>query len=247
MYIGEAQYGKVRWVLNCGKPQRVDTPKPLPTVKTKKVRFNVNIGLTTIDVMRKGYPISGAYNLTLSKDSNAPMGAYLGVSWDMSFKKGLGIEFGDIGFAYYHSSTTKYITLGFDSLHDSWTWGDGVLDEYYYGYITATSVNLYASPIKIQYRYETPSSFAVFAVTGPAIDYLVDYSVKIQIIENGDHLILSNIFNPICFYWDIKGGVAYRFIKLTAGTSLRMNNVSKDSDYTAKIGRPFYLMFSFVF
>ena len=240
LFIGEAQYGKVRWVLNCDEPVRVETPKPLPPVKPKsKIRFNINLGLTTMNVKETYYGQTDKYSLTGEKDASTK-GVYLGVSWDMSFKYGLGIEFADLGFAYYRGSK----------------------NESYYGEsmsIKATSLNVYLSPIKFQYRYETPSSFAIFAATGPALDYCLDYTVKYDYYDSdygyGTSLSESDIYKSLYFYWDIKGGIAYKFMKLTLGTSLRMNNVAKTtnggiiypSGYTAKVGRPFYVMFSFVF
>ena len=239
LYIGEAQYGKVRWLLNCPEHE-VKAPKPLPPVKPKSnIRFNLNLGLTTMNVKETYYGQTDKYSLTGEKDASTK-GVYLGVSWDMSFKYGLGIEFADLGFAYYRGSK----------------------NESYYGEsmsIKATSLNVYLSPIKLQYRYETPSSFAVFAATGPALDFCLDYTVKYDYYDSyygyGESDSESDIYKSLYFYWDIKGGVAYKFMKLTLGTSLRMNNVAKTtngdiiypSDYTAKVGRPFYLMFSFVF
>lgn len=229
MYVGESQYGQVRWLLNCGKPVRVETPRPLPPIKPKnKVRFNINLGLTTMNVKETYYGQTDKYSLAGKKDATTK-GVYLGVSWDMSFKYGLGIEFADLGFAYYKETYN---------------------DDYNMGTIKATSLNIYVSPIKFQYRYDTPSTFAFFAATGPALDYCVDYSVKYE----DWNFTSSDTYKSLYLYWDLKGGVAYKFMKLTLGTSLRMNNVAKTtsgeyypSDYTAKVGRPFYLMFSFVF
>lgn len=232
MYVGESQYGKVRWVLNCDEQPIVETPKPLPPVKAKsKTHFNINLGLTTMNVERTGHGQTDKYSLSLEKDATTK-GLYLGVSWDMTFKYGLGIEFADLGFAYYSGSYKE-------------TYG-------YYTYTAkATSLNIYVSPVKFQYRYEMPSSFAVFAATGPALDYCVDYTIKEDIYDThygyGESYTTSDIYKSTWFYWDLKGGVAYKFMKLTLGTSLRITDVSKYDDYTASVGRPFYLMFSFVF
>ena len=227
LYIGEAQYGKVRWVLSCYEEPVIYKPEPPKEPKPKsKTHFNINLGLTTMNVKRTGYGQTDKYSLSGERDATTK-GLYLGVSWDMTFKYGLGIEFADLGFAYYRGSKS----------------------ESYYGVsmsIKATSLNIYVSPVKFQYRYEMPSSFAVFAATGPALDYCVDYTIK-EDYGYGESYTTSDIYKSTWFYWDLKGGVAYKFMKLTLGTSLRITDVSKYNDYTASIGRPFYLMFSFVF
>ncbi|MCQ2315176.1 MAG: VWA domain-containing protein [Bacteroidales bacterium] len=231
-FCAQSHDGWVQWVVECEevyKPDPNPDPDPLPIVKQKKVRFNLNLGLTTMNVKETYNGQTDKYSLTGEKDASTK-GVYLGVSWDMSFKYGLGIEFADLGFAYYRGSKS----------------------ESYYGEslsIKATSLNAYLSPIKFQYRYETPSSFAVFAATGPALDFCLDYTVKYDYYNSyygyGESFPESDIYKSLYLYWDLKGGVAYKFMKLTLGTSLRLNNVSKNGG-TAKIGRPFYLMFSFV-
>lgn len=236
-FVPPSHNGRVRWTLGYAEAPK-QNPKPIVKQKNK-VRFNLNLGLTTMNVKETYFGQTDKYSLTGEKDASTK-GVYLGVSWDMSFKYGLGIEFADLGFAYYRGSKS----------------------ESYYGEsmsIKATSLNVYLSPIKFQYRYETPSSFAIFAATGPALDYCLNYTVKYDYYDTyygyGESYSESDIYKSLYFYWDIKGGVAYKFMKLTLGTSLRMNNVAKTtngdiiypSDYTAKVGRPFYLMFSFVF
>jgi hypothetical protein len=230
-FVPPSHKGRVRWTLGYAQAPK-PKPEPKPIVKTKsKTRFNINIGLTTMNVKESGYGFTEKYSLAGKKDATTK-GLYLGVSWDHSFKYGLGIEFCDLGLAYYRGSDSEY-------------YYDGNLKT------TAKSFNMYLSPIKFQYRYETPSTFAVFAATGPALDFCIDHSVKYEYYDSyyggGVTSTESDIYKSLYFYWDLKGGVAYKFMKLTLGTSMRMNNVSKYPDYTAKVGRPFYVMFSFVF
>ena len=232
-YCAQSHDGWVQWVIQCNEPEPIKD-KPLPVVK-RKTRFNLNLGLTTMNVKETYYGQTDKYSLTGEKDASTK-GVYLGVSWDMSFKYGLGIEFADFGLSYYRGSRSY-----------------NNYDEYIGTYtIThkATSFNLYASPIKLQYRYEIQSDLAVFAATGPALDYCLNYKVKIEANSSYygylDSFTESDFFKSLYLYWELKGGVSYKSLKLTLGTSLRLNNVSKNGG-TAKIGRPFYLMFSFVF
>ena len=136
-----------------------------------------------MNVKRTGYGQTDKYSLSGEKDATTK-GLYLGVSWDMTFKYGLGIEFADLGFAYYRGSKS----------------------ESYYGVsmsIKATSLNIYVSPVKFQYRYEMPSSFAVFAATGPALDYCVDYTIK-EDYGYGESYTTSDKYKSTWFYWDLK-------------------------------------------
>ena len=232
-YCAQSHDGWVQWVVECDEVYKPEPkPEPKPVVKTKsKTHFNINLGLTTMNVEITGHGQTDKYSLSLEKDATTK-GLYLGVSWDMTFKYGLGIEFADLGFAYYSGSYKE-------------------TDGYYTYTAKATSLNIYVSPVKFQYRYEMPSSFAVFAATGPALNYCVDYTIKEDIYNThygyGESYTTSDIYKSTWFYWDLKGGVAYKFMKLTLGTSLRITDVSKYDDYTASVGRPFYLMFSFVF
>lgn len=239
-FVPPSHNGRVRWTLGYAQAPK-PKPEPKPIVKTKsKTRFNINTGLTTMNVKESGYGFTEKYSLAGKKDA-LTKGVYLGVSLDHSFKYGLGIEVCDLGFSYYRGSYTSYSAeyIGEDTVSEIFK-------------STATSLNCYISPIKFQYRYETPSTFAVFAATGPALDYCVDYSLQVEAAIYGPSLItvtktISDRYESLYFYWDIKGGIAYKFIKLTLGTSLRLNNVSEDSGSTAKVGRPFYVLFSFVF
>lgn len=111
MYVGESQHGRIRWVLNCGEPPRVETPKPI-VVRTKPSPwFGISLEL-------------GGYG-----------GFFGGLNLDMAFSlnKTLAIG-GRIGLfysSYIYTEEVSYQEPYFESYWNGYYW-----QEYVAGYNT---------------------------------------------------------------------------------------------------------------
>ncbi|MBO4574834.1 MAG: PEGA domain-containing protein [Bacteroidales bacterium] len=186
------------------------------TPKVRKSRTNFSIGLTSQNIVFD----DGSYSL-----SYEPNGVTKGLHVGLSFERGrnLGMEYLELGLDYYFFS--KY--------------SEGSLTA------NATSLNLYFSPIKILYQHRFTDYFAAYVATGPAADYRISGKVKYSDADvSGEE---EFHYKSLYLYWDIKGGISYKSYKLSIGTSLRLNEVYDGGPMgSGKIGRPFYILFSFV-
>lgn len=80
MYVGEAQYGKVRWVLQCGSPEPrpipiPDPPKPKPEVYTRSPWFGISAEFGYCSDFLYGLNFDMAFSL----NESFAVGARLGV------------------------------------------------------------------------------------------------------------------------------------------------------------------------
>lgn len=223
------------------KPQKT-TKSTTTTEKKGGTRFNLSLGYGTQNIKMDGkkYSLSG-------KEGESTSGFFAGVSWDLDIAKGIGLEFADVAIAYYSGSiTSKY----------SDDWGT----EFNYDVKSSVSFfNLFVSPVKFQYRYAINDKFAVFAATGPSLEYCLSYSRKTTTTmsystyyddyeETTTDTDSELPWKSLYFYWDLQGGIQFNILKLTMGTGFGLNNVIKDdSPYTANINRPFFVKLSFVF
>lgn len=226
------------------KPQKT-TKSTTTTEKKGGTRFNLSLGYGTQNIKMDGkkYSLSG-------KEGESTSGFFAGVSWDLDIAKGIGLEFADVAIAYYSgSNTSKYSEVD---------WDDG--GEYNYDIKSSVSFfNLFVSPVKFQYRYAINDKFAVFAATGPSLEYCLSYSSKTTTTVSYSYYYYDDEetitdtdselpWKSLYFYWDLQGGIQFNILKLTMGTGFGLNNVIKDdSPYTANINRPFFVKLSFVF
>ena len=189
------------------------------TISNKKTSINLNLALTTQSVKVD----SKKYSIA-AEENKSTKGVYLGIS----FERRKWFEFCDLGIAYYSDSNIQNV---YDSL------------DYYFN-STVRMLNIYLSPIKLKCDLFRTDYFRVFVATGPALDWCVYYTKSHNDYSN------SNLpWKSLYVYWDIKGGVQYKSLKLSLGTSIGLNNVSDNSIYNVKsikISRPFYIMLSYV-
>lgn len=228
------------------KPQKT-TKSTTTTEKKGGTRFNLSLGYGTQNIKMDGkkYSLSG-------KEGESTSGFFAGVSWDLDIAKGIGLEFADVAIAYYSgSNTSKYSDVNYSYYYDDYI-------EYNYDIKSSVSFfNLFVSPVKFQYRYAINDKFAVFAATGPSLEYCLSYSSKTTTTVSSyywdEEETMTDTdselpWKSLYFYWDLQGGIQFNILKLTMGTGFGLNNVIKDdSPYTANINRPFFVKLSFVF
>ena len=111
MYVGEAQHGRIRWVLNCEEPRAKPTPVPAPKTNRKTfVGLNVSIGLpTTMPYYYSSYHDYGFGTGTSPKlgmdfawpvSDNFAIGFYFNVGPNLSI-----VNYND---NYYYYSSTRF-------------------------------------------------------------------------------------------------------------------------------------------
>jgi hypothetical protein len=226
------------------RPVKKETKEKVKFEGKRKVRFNINLAYTTANIKMTRGGTTEKVSL-IGRDGEKTSGVYLGVSWDMDLKYGIGLEFCDLGAAYYRSS-------------GSWSEYDYDYGYYYKYDVTASFINVFLSPIKLQYRYAITDDFAVSVATGPSLEYCVSYNSETTVSEEDyyEYEIYSDSstelpWKSLYFSWDIKASVSYSFLKLTAGTGIGLNNVAKgdydDFGIKMKVNRPIYVMLSFAF
>ena len=121
---------------------------------------------------------------------------------DLEFKNGIGMELGEFGYNHYSYKFNYYFW------HES----------SYYNYkciCNISSVNF--SPIKFKYTVRVcKNKLGIYVATGPSVEQWVDFS-----IDGNDYN--GDIQKSFYYYWDIKTGITYRFIKLSIGTNFVLN------------------------
>ena len=108
MYVGESQYGRVRWVLNCSEP--VYTPEPKPEPKGKRSPwFGISAEAGIIDDFFGGINFDIAFSISNSFALGARIGMFYG-SYDYYFYYNYYDNYGyHQGAEYYHKSTLGFL------------------------------------------------------------------------------------------------------------------------------------------
>ncbi len=108
MYVGESQYGKVRWVLNCSDP--VDIPEPKPEPKGKRSPwFGVSVEAGILEHFFAGLNLDMAFSISNSFALGARIGAFYG-----SYEESHSYSYYDYYWGYtYNTYTESKSTIGF--------------------------------------------------------------------------------------------------------------------------------------
>lgn len=113
MYVGESQYGKIRWVLNCNepvyKPEPEPKPRPMPTGK-RSPWFGISAEAGVMENIFAGLNFDMAFSISNSFAIGARIGAFYG-SYEESYSYGYYDWYWDE--YHYYSYTNKESTLGF--------------------------------------------------------------------------------------------------------------------------------------
>lgn len=108
LYIGEAQYGKVRWVLQCESPEPKPLPKPepKPEVYTRSPWFGISAEFGYCSDFLYGLNFDMAFSLNESFAVGARLGVILGSKTEKEY------YYNDY-YDYYDYYTTTYLSTGF--------------------------------------------------------------------------------------------------------------------------------------
>jgi len=184
-----------------------------------KSRFNIDLGYVWQGLKN----VENGNRTSWTFHNSATNGLQIGVSWDKTFKHGLGIEFCAFGTELFFEHFSEKVVY---TDENNQPLGIVLTDNNFFGW------DVYLSPIKFQYRYKITKNIAIFAATGPTLDFALFQKYVTNPNKFSDKYISTiwigegRIKNPLYINWDFKAGFSYKFLKLQIGTSVGMNRTS---------------------